>query len=308
MEPSLGLIETFVQVVERQSFGRAAQELKLTPSAVSRQVKTLEAALGVQLLYRTTRAMSLTDAGKAYFAECQTALDQIRRAREIARQALETPTGTLKVSVPVSFGRNHVVPHVSAFLGQYPEVQIDLSLTDHFVDVVADGLSMAIRIGRMPDSTLIMRKLLGNRRLLVASPGYLAAHGPITGPGDLKRLDCLALTINRDGELWRMVGPEGERSIRPQGRVRADSGDAIRRLAIDGAGVAFLSEVNVSDAMRAGQLVQVLPQWSGRETGVYAVFPPPRPINPAVDAFVKFLLSRWDGEWSPRPNSLLPAV
>lgn len=296
MEPSLGLIEAFVHVVERQSFGKAAQDLKLTPSAVSRQVKTLETALGVRLLHRTTRAMALTDPGKAYFDECRAALDQIRRAREVARQALETPKGTLSVSVPISFGRSHIVPHVRAFLERFPEVRIDLSLTDRFVDVVAEGLSMAIRIGRMPDSTLIMRRLLSNRRLLVASPGYLAAHGPIAGLDDLQRLDCLALTINRDGELWRLAGSEGERSIRPEGRVRADSGDAIKRLAIDGAGVAFLSKVNVSDAIRAGQLVQVLPQWRGRETGVFAVFPPPRPINPSVDAFVKFLLSCWDVE------------
>lgn len=296
MRPPLRLIETFVQVVEHQSFGQAAQELKLTPSAVSRQIKTLEALLGVQLLHRTTRAMSLTGPGKVYFRECQTALHQLRCANDHARLALGAPKGTLKISAPVSFGRTHVVPHVSPFLNQFPDVQIDLSLTDHFVDVIASGLSMAIRIGRMPDSTLLMRKLLSNRRLLVAAPGYLDAHGPIHTLDDLKHLDCLALTTNRDGELWRLVGPEGERSIRSQGRLRANSGDAIRQFAIDGAGVAFLSKVVVSDSLRCGELVQVLPQWRGRETGVFALFPPPRPINPGADAFAKWLVARWESE------------
>ncbi|HIH2747078.1 LysR family transcriptional regulator [Burkholderia aenigmatica] len=296
MEPSLALIEAFVHVVEQRSFGKAAQALQLTPSAVSRQIKALEDALGVQLLRRTTRAMSLTEPGTVFFAECQAALDQIRHARETARRAIREPRGTLKISVPVSFGRRYVVPHVAAFLARFPEIQIDLTSTDRFVDVIADGLSMAIRIGRLPDSRLITRKLLGNRRLLVASPAWVAAYGPIDEPDDLKPLDCLALTINRDGEPWRIVGSGGERSIRPQGRARADSGDAIRRLAVDGAGVAFLSEVNVAAAIRAGRLVQVLPRWTGRETGVYAVFPPPRPVNPSVDAFAKFLSSRWEEE------------
>jgi len=296
MEPSLGLVEAFVRVVERQSFGKAAQELQLTPSAVSRQVKLLEEALGVQLLSRTTRAMSLTETGRAFFAECQAALDQIRHARETARRAMKEPRGTLKISVPIAFGRSYVVPHVAAFLTRFPEIQIELTLTDRFVDVVADGLSMAIRIGRLPDSRLLSRKLLSNHRILVASPAFLATHSPINELDDLKRLDCLALTINRDGEMWRVVGPGGERSIRPQGRARADSGDAIRRLAIDGVGVAFLSKVNVVAAIRSGKLVQILPQWTGRETGVFAVFPPPRPVNPSVDAFVKFLASSWEGD------------
>jgi DNA-binding transcriptional LysR family regulator len=299
MEAALGLVLAFVRVVELQSFGKAAKALKLTPSAVSRQIKVLEESLGVRLLHRTTRAMSLTEAGEAYFIECQAGLEQIRLAQERAQQALGKPRGTLRISAPISFGRRHVVAHIAAFLASYPELQIELELTDRFADVVADGLSMALRIGRMPDSTLLSRKLLGNRRILVAAPGYATRLGPNAAPDDLAHLDCLALTINRDGEVWRLVGPDGERSIRPRGRVRADNGDAIATLAADGAGIAFLSYVNVAELLQARQLVQVLPRWTGRESGVFAVFPPARPVNPAVERLVGHLLACWSHEASP---------
>ena len=302
MEPNLGWVSAFVHVVELQSFGKAAKALKLTPSAVSRQIKALEDSLGGPLLHRTTRAMSLTQAGETYFTECKAALEQVRIAHERVRYVQGEPRGTLRVSTPVAFGRNHVVPHVAAFLAAYPEVEIDLQLTDRFVDVVADGLSMALRIGRMPDSTLLSRKLLRNRRILVASPDYVAARGPISEFDDLLRHDCLVLTINRDGEPWRLAGAQGERSIRPQGRVRADNGDAIAKLAVDGAGIAFLSKVNVAALQRAGQLVQVLPQWEGKESGVFAIFPPARPVQPVIERWTEHLLACWNSKESPLCN------
>lgn len=291
-EPSLHHVRAFVSVVKHHSFAKAAQELKMTASSVSRLVKALEQELGVLLINRTTRAMSLTDPGKHFYADCGAVFDQLQSAFERVRDEHDRPRGILKLSTPVSFGRTHVVPHLTAFLEAYPEVHLDLLMTDRFVDVVAEGVVVAIRIGRLDNSSLVARKLLSNRRVLVASPDYLDRRGVPCEIEDLKEHECIILTVNRDGEHWRLVGPEGARSIRPAGRARADSGDAVRQFAIDGMGIGFLSAVTVAEAMRSGQLVQILPQWTGRDTGVYWVCAH-QPVDPAARAVIDFLASRW---------------
>ncbi|CDG83385.1 LysR family transcriptional regulator [Janthinobacterium agaricidamnosum] len=297
-EPSLALIRCFVSVASHHSFARAALQLRMTPSAVSRLVKTLEQQLGVLLIHRTTRAMSLTEAGQHLFAECANALEQIRGACEQVRHQQQQLRGTLKLSAPLSFGRTHVTPHLAAFMRAYPEVKLELLMVDRYVDVVAEGIDIAIRIGHLDDSSLVARKLLGNRRILVAAPSYLAAHGAPDEIEQLKQHECLSLTLNRDGESWRLAGPGGERSLRPSGNMRANNGDAVRQFAVDGLGIAFLSSVTVQQALSDGVLVQILPQWQGRETGVYCVSPS-RILSPAAKAMIDFLANCWksDGAW-----------
>lgn len=290
--PPLHLLRAFTSVVDHHSFARAAQELRMTPSSVSRLVKALEQELGTQLLNRSTRAMSLTAAGQALYAECGSAFAQLRSAFQMAGQQQAQPRGLLRLSVPVSFGRTHVLPHLAGFLRQHPEIELDLLMTDRYLDLVAEGVTLAIRIGRLDDSSLVARKLMDNRRLLVASPAYLAQHGAPAAVADLAAHACLNLAVNRDAELWRLTGPDGERSLRPQGRIRADNGDAIRQLAIDGLGIAFLSSATVAAALDSGELVQVLPQWGGRPSGVYGVCPQ-RPAPPSARAAMDFLASRW---------------
>lgn len=293
--PPLHLLRAFTCVVDHHSFARAAQELRMTPSSVSRLVKALEQELGTQLLNRSTRAMSLTAAGQALHAECGSAFAQLRGAYEAAgRQSAQhgQPRGLLRLSVPVSFGRTHVLPHLADFLRLHPGIELDLLMTDRYVDLVAEGVTLAIRIGRLDDSSLVARKLMDNRRLLVAAPAYLERHGAPAAVAELAQHACLNLAVNRDAELWRLAGPEGERSLRPQGRIRADNGDAIRRFAIDGLGIAFLSSATVAAALGSGELVQVLPQWSGRPTGVYGVCPQ-RPAPPPARAAMDFLAGRW---------------
>ncbi len=291
-EPSFHLARAFVSVVEHRSFAKAAQDLKMTPSSVSRLVKALEQQLGIKLINRTTRAMSLTDAGQSFFSDCGIAFEQLGNAYRRVRDQQDQLRGTLKLSAPVSFGRSHVIPYISGFMEAFPHLQLDLLMTDRYVDVVAEGISLAIRIGQLDDSSLIAKKLMSNRRILVAAPCYLQKHGPMRTVDDLKQHECLVLTVNRDGELWRLNGPQGECSVRPQGRVRADNGDAIRRFAIDGLGVAFLSEVTVAESIRSGVLTQILPDWGGRDTGVYGVCPP-GPIAPAAKAVIAFLTHSW---------------
>lgn len=302
-EPSLHLVRTFVAVVEHQSFARAAKALAMTPSSVSRIVKTLEQQLGTPLLSRTTRAMSLTGAGQRYFAECSTALAQLRSAYEMVRDEQELPRGAIVVSVPVAFGHSHVVPHMAAFLDAYPHVQLELRLEDGYVDLVGGGVTLALRIGRMKDSSLVAHKLLENRRILVAAPAYLARHGTPQTFEDLQRHQCLASSANQDGGVWRLFCEDQERSLAPAGRIKGNNADAIRRLCIDGLGIAFHSSVIMAAAIGSGELVQVLPQWTGRETGVYCVRPQRR-MGPAAKAFVEFLQARWDAP--PAATSAAP--
>lgn len=294
-EPSLHLVKAFVAVAEHQSFARAAQMLNMTPSAISRLVKKLELQVDMLLINRTTRAMSLTDAGQRYFTDCSAALEQLRIAYERMRDEQSQPRGTVRVSTSLSFGRLHVAPHLSAFMSKYPQLRIDLLMADRYVDIVAEHVAVAIRIGRLPDSSLVARKLLNNRRILVAAPSYLQQHGIPETLAELQRHECLVSTANHDGEKWRLFGPEGETLFRPKGRMRADNGDAVKQFCLDGQGIAFHSAVTMADALSLGKLVQVLPQWTGRETGVYSVFPS-GPVGPAARALVEFLSQRWQRE------------
>jgi DNA-binding transcriptional LysR family regulator len=291
-EPSLHLVRAFVTVVELRGFAKAARHLGVTPSSVSRLVKALEQQLGVVLLSRTTRAMSLTEAGQRYYSDCGAAFEQLRGAYQRVRDEQDLPQGVLKLSASIAFGRSHVVPHLSAFMEAYPQLQLDLLITDRYVDIVAEGVAVAIRIGHLSDSTLVARKLLANRRILVAAPRYLERHGVPAQVDELGRHECLVSTASHDGALWRLFGPSEERAFCPRGRMRADNGEAIKQCAIDGLGIAFHSAVSMADAIASGQLVQVLPQWTGRETGVYSVYPP-RPVGPAAKAFIEFLTRRW---------------
>lgn len=293
-EPDLHLVRAFVSVARHQSFANAARELGMTPSSVSRLVKALEQHLGATLINRTTRAMSLTEAGKLYFAECGAALEQVRAAFERIRDEQDLPRGVLKLSAPVVFGRHHVIPHLSRFMQDYPGIQAELLMTDRYVDIVAEGVTLAIRIGRLQDSSLIARKLLPNRRILVASPRYLERAGVPASVDDLAQHECLVSTASQDGE-WRLFGPAGERIARPRARMRTDNGEAVMQFVVDGHGIAFHSAVIMSPLIRRGALVQVLPEWTGRETGVYGVFPP-RPLGPAGRAFIDFLSARWAEE------------
>ncbi|PWF48595.1 LysR family transcriptional regulator [Massilia glaciei] len=297
-EPPFHLVRAFVAVVEHHSFAGAAKELNMTASSVSRLVKALESQVGAKLINRTTRAMSLTEPRQRYFDDCAGAFERLRGAYECLRDEQVLPRGTLKLSVPVAFGRTQVVPHLSAFMQAFPCVEIDLLVTDRYVDIVAEGVTVAIRIGSMPDSTLVARKLLRNRRILVAAPAYLARHGVPASVDELGGHQCLVSTASHDGEHWRLSGPGGERLFAPRGRLRSDSGDAVKRLAIDGLGIAFHSAVTMADAIGSGELVQILGQWSGRETGVYCVFPPRAPGAAAL-AFVDFLQGRWHDSFAP---------
>ena len=279
-----------MRVAAHQSIARAALDLRVTPSAVSRQIKSLERQLGVPLLYRTTRSMALTEAGRNYLIAARQAFAQLEQAGAALVPPQAEVGGELRISAPVSLGRRFIVPMLPRFMALYPQLHLDLSLTDAFVDLAAEGIDLAIRVGRLEDSGLRARQLASNRRLLVASPHYLLQRGQPKSWRELQGHTCLALTINRDGEQWRLLDHQGQaHSIKPQGRLRANTGDAVLAFALAGCGIAFLSELMVHDALRDGTLLRVLPDCAGPETGVHAVFLADPALTPKLRVALDFL-------------------
>lgn len=287
----LELIRSFLRVAAHQSFARAAQDLRLTPSAVSRQIKQLEQTLGAQLFLRTTRTMSLTEAGSTYLAAAREAFDQLEAAGQALGRLRDEVQGELRISAPVAFGRRHVAPALPRFMGQHPRLSLELVMTDSFVDLARERVDLAVRVGALDDSGLRARKLASNRRILVASPDYLVRRGAPRSIEDLRRHSGIVLTVNRDGESWRLLDGKGKAtSVKPMGSLRANNGDAVLEFAKAGAGIAFLSSMMVRDALVQESLVQVLPQYAGLETGVHAVFLADPVLSPKLRALIDFLV------------------
>lgn len=296
---------TFARVAELESFSAAARELKLSKSAVSKQISRLEDRLGLRLLNRTTRRLSLTEAGLTFYQGCR----QVARAAEAAEQAVnrlaEAPRGSLRVNAPMSFGMRHVAPALSDLLARYPEMSIDLDLNDRIVDLVDEGYDVAIRIGRLEDSSLIARRLAPSRRLLCAAPGYLEVHGRPRHPQDLSEHNCLLYSYQNQGSQWRFRGADGVKQVKVEGRLRANNGEVLLEAALAGFGLTFMPTFLCGDAVRRGRLVSLLPAWrDSEEAAVHAVFPTSRNLVPKVRVFVDYLARRF-GE-APYWDEALP--
>jgi DNA-binding transcriptional LysR family regulator len=277
----------FAAVVEEGSLSAAGRALKLSPAMVSKRLAALETRLGARLIQRTTRRSVLTDVGQAFYERVVSILSAIRQAELMVAGRTGTPSGRLRVSVPTSFGRMHIAPWLKGFLDAYPGIVLDIDLTDHFVDLVAERVDVAVRIGRPPDSALAAHRLAPNRRLLCASPGYIAAHGTPRATGDLRDHALLAAT----GQLpWRLTGPEGPVVIDGESRVRTNSSELVRELVLAGAGIAFRSTWDIAEQLRAGSLVRILSDYEGTsDVGIYAVRPRADLTPPNVRAFIEFL-------------------
>jgi DNA-binding transcriptional LysR family regulator len=292
--PDLSAMAVFARVVERESFTRAAQDLGLSKSAVSKQVRRLEDGLGVRLLNRTTRRLSLTEAGTAFYEGCQKALSEAEAAEQAVTHLAMAPRGVLRVNAPMSFGFLHVGPALPDFLSACPELSLDLTLNDRMVDLVEEGYDMAVRIGVLPDSSLVARRLAPCRLLPCAAPDYLAARGRPALPEELGRHDCLVYSYRSGGLQWHFRGPEGVRRIKVAGRLRVNNGDALLAAALGGLGVALLPSFIAGEALRAGRLERLLPGWrEAEEPSVYAVYPAGRNLSPKVRVLVDFLAARF---------------
>lgn len=283
----------FARVVDAGGFSAAARELGLSKSAVSKQVSALEDKLGARLLHRTTRRMSLTEAGAALLERGRRVLAEAEEAEALVGALQAEPRGTLRVNAPMTFGTMHLGPAISDFLALHGAVTVDLGLDDRFIDLVDEGWDVAIRIGRLADSSLVARKLAAARRVIVASPGYLAARGAPQRLDDLLRHDCLCYSYMTAGEEWRFDGPDGEESVRVVGRLHANNGEILRAAVCAGAGIATLPTFICGPDIASGRLVRVLPQYEVRGSGIYAVWPPGRHLTAKVRAFVDFLAERF---------------
>ncbi len=210
---SLNAMEVFVRVVQSGSFSEAARALNLTPSAVSKQVSRLEDRLGARLINRTTRRLGLTEEGQAFFERAQRILADVSEAEQAVTQLHGAPRGTLKLNAPVVFGRMHIAPLLPGFIAQHPEMRVDFTVNDRYVDLLEEGLDLVIRIGELKDSSLIARRLATNRRLLVATEDYLAKHGTPEQPSDLLKHNCLVYLYRQQRNNWQFDGPNGPETV-----------------------------------------------------------------------------------------------
>ncbi len=288
------------------SFSAVARELGVAPSSVSRQIAELEDELGARLFHRTTRKLSLTEAGRIYRDSVERILSDIDDAhRELG--ALESePRGRLRVTAPVNFARLHVAPAVPAFVSAYPKVQLELSSSDQIVDLVEDGYDLAIRIGALPDSSLVARRLAGMQRVICASPVYLQRAGVPAQPKDLSDHECLTFRVQTSVRLWRAGGGVwrlrdrgGEYEVAVTGPVVSNSADMLVSAAIGGLGLVLMPSWQMADEIDDGRLIRVLTEYevrpSAAESAIYAVYPSARHLSSKVRVFIDYLAERYQG-------------
>ncbi|PZU88579.1 MAG: LysR family transcriptional regulator [Shinella sp.] len=284
---NLGDLEVFARVIATGSMSMAARDLGLSPAVVSKRIKRLEDRLGTRLLQRTTRQISLTEAGQGFHQRILAVLAGIEEAETYASGRSSEVSGTLKISAPTSFGRMHIAPHLKAFMDAYPDLAIQLVLSDEFTDIVGGGFDLAIRIAELTDSTLVAKRLAPVRRLLCASPDYIAEHGMPRTIDDLKRHRCLPA---HNHDVWRLEGPQGTLNIRPEGMLITNSSEVIREAVIAGLGIALRSTWDIGEELKNGRLVQVLPAYEGSHNVALSAVYPSRQFLPAkVRLFIDYL-------------------
>jgi DNA-binding transcriptional LysR family regulator len=290
----LANMDAFVRVAETKSFSEAARRLRSSKSLVSRQVAALEAEFGVRLFHRTTRSLSLTEEGRGYHAQVARILTEIEEANLSVSKLQAAPRGRLRVSAPMSFGILHIGPAIHDFLARYKEVELDLSLNDRFVDVVDEGFDLAIRVGRLSDSSLVTRKLGQYRMMLCASPTYLKQRDALRDPDDLKQHQCLCYSTNSLVPEWQFVSKDGKPwSVQINGPLHANNGDVLRAAALQGLGIVYLPSFIVGPDVQASTLATLLPEFVPTDTAIHAVYPSSRHLSPKVRAFIDFLAERY---------------
>lgn len=296
MSGKLSEIDVFVKVVETGSFSAAAQALRLTPSAVSKIVARIEARLGLPLAIRSTRKLRLTSEGEDYFARGKQILADIARLETGVRESAGQIGGLLRVSCNVPFGLHKVTPLLPKFLEAYPEIDLDFSLSDNAADLIRDGIDLAIRSGVLSDSTIRSRRLIASPRYVVASPAYLAKHGRPVLPQDLLDHNCLALGFNRAYGKWpfRTIqsGIATQLEVAIKGNLSLDNGEGLRRFALDGVGLARLSEFHIGQDLRDGRLVPVLEDYNpGDREPVSVIYAEQSHVAARIRVFADFLVS-----------------
>lgn len=292
-------MKLFAEVVDSGSFSAAGRRFGLAASSVSRQVGSLEDSLGARLLNRSTRKLSLTQAGRMYYESVRQILADIEDANRSVTHLEATPRGILRVNGPMVFGRLHIAPHLPEFLERFPEIDIDLTLTDHFVDVIEEGADVVVRVGGLSDSSLFARRLAPNRRVLCASPDYLDRHGRPSSSEELTQHPCLVYKLQSTTGTWHICcGESGQlQEVRVNGRLVANNAEALHAGVLGGVGIALLPIWLVGDDIQSGRLERVLPTLEADltpdETAIHAIYPHKRLLSAKVRAFVDFLVEKY---------------
>lgn len=295
MNAGMASIPVFVAVVEAESFTRAAAKLGLTKSAVSRRVSDLEEQLGVQLLHRTTRSLSLTEAGERYLEHARTALSEAIAAEDAATELQRVPRGRLRINAPMSFGRLHVAPAIPDFLKRYPDIHVDMTMEDRVVDLIEGRYDLAIRVGTLPDSTLVARKLAPSSTVLCASPEYVKKHGKPHRPEELLDHNCLLYAYFSEANEWTFVRDTERTSIRVSGSYQVNNSEALRDAVMQGSGVSRIPTFIVGPDIAKGDLVRLLDDYVMPSQDIYAVWPERRHLPTKVRVFIDYLTERIGG-------------
>lgn len=282
-------LQVFCTVVDKGSFTAAVEALGMSKAAVSRHVGALEERLGARLLQRTTRRLSLTEAGRLFHPQAREILALLDAAEASVLSGAQEPSGTLRVNVPVSFGVQHLAPLWAGFMAAHPKVELDIVLNDRVVDLVEEGYDMAVRIARLESSSLVGRRLASTRMRLCAAPGYLETHPPIEHPADLAAHRVVAYSNFASGNEWRFDGPDGPVSVQTRAAARCNNGDSCRAIALGGGGVILQPSFMLYEDLRRGTLVEILPHYHSVELGIYAVYPSRKQLAAKVRALVDYL-------------------
>jgi DNA-binding transcriptional LysR family regulator len=283
---------TFVKVVECGGFSAAARALGISPSMVTTHVRALEERLAVRLLNRSTRKVSLTEAGHAYYERCLQILTDVEEAERIAEALQSTPRGTLRLNTSVAIPP-FLAPVIAEFASLFPEVSVNLAMTDRMVDLVEEGFDLAVRNMSVPDSSLIARCVATYRFVICGSPGYLAARGVPREPAELVHHNCLVYSHSAWGNEWHFAGPEGEQSVAVVGNLQANSDNALRLAAVHGQGLALAPSFLLIDEIKSGRLVPVLTEFLQTDHAVNAIYPHRRHLSAKVRSFIDLLARRF---------------
>jgi DNA-binding transcriptional LysR family regulator len=315
-------MRAFVRAVELGSFSRAAAEEGVKVSTVSRYVTALEADLGAALFNRSTRRLHLTEVGTTFYDRAVRIVAEVADARLAATSLNVRPQGLLRINIPGAFGRRHVVPHLRDFLAAYPDIQVDATLTDETVNLIASGADVAVRIGALADSTLVARRLAPQRRLLVAAPAYLADRRPVAVPSDLEDHDCLLFAL-QPKQVWYFLAHDPPTTepleVPVRGRLRANDSEALLDAVLASLGIALLPTWLTGEAIMAGRLTPLLPDWEaliapGPQRAIWGVYPPKKVVSPKVRTFLSFIEARfgkppyWDHAGNPPETAATPGL
>ena len=299
-------MRVFAAVVDEGGFAAAARKMRLSRAMAAKRVQALEDALGVRLLTRTTRKVTLTEVGQSYYDRCAQILNDLDMADAEARESAASPRGVLRVTAPLSFGLKHVAPLLGRFCLAHPDLTVDIAYADRRTDLIEEGFDVAIRIGKLEDSSLIARRLAPVTMHCLASPDYLKQRGEPADPQDLAQHECLIYAYGASSDIWRFRKEGERRAVRVRGALRANNGDALVCAAVDGLGVVESPDFIAQEALRAGLLTPILGDWAMDGIDVFAVYPGGRRPPAKTRAFVDFLAKAFAGD--PPWRAAVPEV